>query len=265
MPSGQRVGDRALSRLIYQQRGCFSAITVLNVWRVVVEWPRNGVGLGFIVEIFVLIVLPAAPPRGPERAAKITYFWMTRMLAKVLKTLDVSTAAEWREWLSKHHASESAIWLIFHKVHTGRPSIAYSDALDEAICFGWIDSLIRRIDDDRYALRFMPRKVNSRWSTQNRRRYARLQSEGRLMAMGIKMAPTDRDGDAPKVSVDKLPGYIEKGLKKNAAARKFFQSLAPSHRRKYLIWIESAKQQETKQRRLGQAIAKLAAGHKPTI
>src|SRR5215472_7727208 len=142
-------------------------------------------------------------------------------MAGILKTLDAPTAAHWRRWLAVHHRSESEIWLIFHKRHTGRPTIEYDGAVDEALCFGWIDSLIRRLDDDRYARKFTPRKPDSRWSTANRNRYAELKAAGRLTSAGIKLCPTDRDGDAPQPSLDKLPPYIERGLRRHPAAWKF--------------------------------------------
>ena len=90
-----------------------------------------------------------------------------------MKTLDVRTREKWRAWLAKHHDSESEIWLIFHKQHTGEASVAYQDALDEALCYGWIDSLIKRIDADRYARKFTPRTADSNWSTINVKRYKR--------------------------------------------------------------------------------------------
>ena len=71
--------------------------------------------------------------------------------SKILKTVDARNGEQWRKWLFKHHDSESEVWLVFHKRRTGRPSIAYNDAVDEALCFGWIDSLVKRLDDDRYA------------------------------------------------------------------------------------------------------------------
>src|SRR5713101_7800533 len=97
-----------------------------------------------------------------------------------MKTIDARTLPRWRAWLAAHHASETEIWLICHKQHTGRPSVDYLDALDEALCFGWIDSLIKRIDDDRYARKFTPRKPGSKWSAINRKRYADLEAAGRL-------------------------------------------------------------------------------------
>src|SRR6267142_2355484 len=176
------------------------------------------------------------------------------MPSKTLKTLDVPTLDQWRNWLAEHHDCESEIWLVFHKIHSGRPTIAYNDAVDEALCFGWIDSLIRRLDDERYARKFTPRKVDSRWSTANRKRYAQLQASGRLMPAGLNRPPTDRSGDAPQPPSAKTPPYIKQALQKHPAAWTFFESLAPSHRRKYIAWIDSAKQQTTKLKRLKEAI-----------
>jgi uncharacterized protein YdeI (YjbR/CyaY-like superfamily) len=184
------------------------------------------------------------------------------MVAKKMKTLDLPSCEAWRKWLAKHHASEVEVWLVFHKQHTGRPTISYEDAVDEALCYGWIDSVIKRLDDARYARKFTPRKPDSRWSTINRRRYARLKAEGRLMPPGIARPPTSHSGDAPLPKSARLPHYMQQALEKNAAARQYFESLAPSYRRLYVMWIDSAKQEATKQKRLAKAIAMLAAGQK---
>lgn len=180
---------------------------------------------------------------------------------KTLKTHAARTRKEWRQWLAAHHDSESEVWLVFHKIHTGQASIGYEDAVEEALCFGWIDSIIKRLDDDRYARKFTPRKPDSRWSTANRRRYASLQSRGLLAAPGLLRAPTaaSPSGDAPKPPKD-LPRYIETALKAEEAAWAHFEKLPPSHRRLYVSWIDSAKKQETKARRLQEAISLLHAG-----
>jgi uncharacterized protein YdeI (YjbR/CyaY-like superfamily) len=154
------------------------------------------------------------------------------------------------------------VWLVFHKRQTGQPSIAYDDAVNEALCLGWIDSLVKRLDDDRYARKFTPRKPDSRWSTANRKRFAQLQASGRLMPAGLKRAPTERSGDAPRPSLSKVPRYIQQALSSRPAARNYFESLAPSCRRMYIAWIDSAKQPETKARRLREAVDLLAAGKK---
>ena len=178
------------------------------------------------------------------------------------RTLDVRSRREWRNWLRKHHDSESLIWLVFHKRHTADPSIGYDDAVEEALCFGWIDSIVKRLDDDHYARKFTPRKPESRWSTINRQRYAKLQAQGLLAAPGRQRAPTGRSGDAPRPSLSVIPSYIETQFKANGRAWEYFEQLAPSFRRAYIAWIDSAKRAETKERRLREAIHLLASGRK---
>jgi uncharacterized protein YdeI (YjbR/CyaY-like superfamily) len=185
-----------------------------------------------------------------------------RVLSKTIKTFDAAKLAEWRAWLAGHHASESEIWLVFHKRDTGRDCITYEDAIDEALCFGWVDSLVTRLDDKRYARKFTPRKTDSKWSTMNRNRYAQLKAGGRLMPTGLDRPPTHRSGDAPRPSLLKVPPYIQETLSKHPAAQRFFQALAPSYRRTYIGWIDSAKQQATKMRRLDEAVRLLVAGKK---
>jgi uncharacterized protein YdeI (YjbR/CyaY-like superfamily) len=180
-----------------------------------------------------------------------------------VKTFDARTPERWRSWLAKHHKSASEIWLIFHKKHTGRTCISYDDSVDEALCFGWVDSLIKRIDDERYARKFTPRKADSAWSTANRQRYEALKASNRLTAAGVERAPTTRSGDLPRLSA--VPAYVQQALKRHPRAWSFFETLAPSHKRKYLVWIDSAKQQETRERRLKQAIALLTAEKKPGL
>ena len=97
-------------------------------------------------------------------------------------TLDVRTRKQWRQWLAKHHASSSGLWLVRYKQHTGVKSMPYEDLVREALCFGWVDSLIKRLDDDRYAIKVTPRKPTSKWSDINRRRWKELQAAGLLAA-----------------------------------------------------------------------------------
>ena len=151
---------------------------------------------------------------------------------------------------------------MFHKRHTGVASVQYDDAVEEALCYGWIDSLVRRLDDARYARKFTPRREDSRWSTVNRRRYADLESRGLLAKAGLERAPTTRSGDAPRPSVSALPPYIAEALKTVPRAWQYFNQLAPSYQRGYIGWIDSAKREETKERRLREALSLLASGKK---
>src|SRR5436853_5785373 len=140
-----------------------------------------------------------------------------------MKTFDAPTVERWRAWLAEHHASGTEIWLIFHKQHTGKPSIDYLDALDEALCYGWIDSLVKRIDDDRYARKFTPRKPESKWSAINRKRYAALDAAGRLKPAGKARSPdTGSTYDSKPNVPEKLPSYIANALRASPAAWRFF-------------------------------------------
>jgi uncharacterized protein YdeI (YjbR/CyaY-like superfamily) len=184
------------------------------------------------------------------------------MLVKRLQTLHVGSRREWRNWLRKHHASHSLIWLVFHKRPMAEESISYDGAVEEALCFGWIDSIVKRLDDDRYARKFTPRKPESKWSTINCERYAKLKARGLLAAAGLKRAPTGRSGDQPRPSLSAIPSLIETQLKADRRAWDHFEQLAPSYRRAYIGWIDSAKREETKQKRIREAIRLLVAGRK---
>jgi uncharacterized protein YdeI (YjbR/CyaY-like superfamily) len=179
-----------------------------------------------------------------------------------MKTLAVRTREAWRRWLSTHHASEAEVWLVFPKRHTGVACLSYEDAVEEALCFGWIDSLIKRLDDARYARKFTPRNANSRWSTINRRRYASLKARGLLAAPGLERPPTGKSGDAPRPVALELPSDLETELQANPRAWQNFERLAPSYKRMYVAWISSAKREETRMRRLCEAIELLVAGKK---
>ena len=103
------------------------------------------------------------------------------------KTLYVSNRDEWRSWLEKNCNKESVIWLIFYKKHSGKRSVAYSDAIEEALCFGWIDSIIKRFDDEKYIQKFTPRKEKSRWSVLNVRRVREMIKQGRMTDKGLAL------------------------------------------------------------------------------
>src|SRR5262245_59358483 len=133
--------------------------------------------------------------------------------------------------------------------------------LREALCFGWIDSLIKRLDDDRYAIKVTPRKPTSKWSNPNRKRWAELKAAGLLTAAGLAAAPTNNTY-AAKPTIPELPSYIAKAFKGDVKAWTFFQQLAPTHRRDFVVWIHIAKRTETRDRRIRESIRLLAAGKK---
>jgi uncharacterized protein YdeI (YjbR/CyaY-like superfamily) len=180
-------------------------------------------------------------------------------MALEITYIEVTSRSDWRKWLQKHHASTSGVWLVFFKDHTRVKTLSYQESLDEALCFGWIDSLIKRIDDDRYARKFTPRKPTSKWSDINRKRWAELNAAGVLAPSGLAAAPTDNRYDPPP-RVPKLPSYIANALKANSEAWHFFQELPPSHRRQYVSWIHTAKLPATRDRRIQETIRLLEAG-----
>jgi len=177
------------------------------------------------------------------------------------KTLYVTSREEWRAWLTKHHQSESEVWLIFYKKHTGRPRISYDHAVEEALCFGWIDSIVKRMDDEKFAQKFTPRRDGSRWSALNERRVRRLIREGRMTEAGLAKVDLATLGEEPRTKpgegdVD-IPRFVEQALMANAKAWKNFRGLTPSRRRAYIRLITDAKKEETRERRLREAISLL--------
>ena len=182
-------------------------------------------------------------------------------MATELKTLEVRDSKEWRSWLGKNHAASPGVWLVYYKDHTGIKSVPYEDSVREALCFGWVDSLIKRLDGRRYARKFTPRKSTSKWSPSNRKRWRELKAAGLLAPAGLVAAPTEKTY-APLPDVPELPDYIAAAFKRNSEAWSFFQELAPSHRRQYVRWIHYAKMQETRKKRIREAIALLEARQK---
>jgi uncharacterized protein YdeI (YjbR/CyaY-like superfamily) len=141
-------------------------------------------------------------------------------------------------------------------------SLPYEDTVRDALCFGWIDSLVKRLDDDRYALKVTPRKPTSKWSDINRQRWAELKAAGLLTSAGLAAAPTNNSYAPPRPVIPDLPVYIAKALKANVKAWKFFRGLAPTYRRHFVVWIHTARRPETRERRIRESIRLLAAGKK---
>ena len=178
-----------------------------------------------------------------------------------LLMLDVRSRQQWRRWLARHHTLSPGVWLVFHKAHTRVKSIRYEDVVREALCFGWIDSLIKRLDDDRYALKVTPRKPTSKWSDLNRKRWAELKAAGLLTSAGLAAAPTSNTY-APKPVIPVLPAYIARALRAHSKAWAFFRALSPTNRRDFVVWIHTAKRADTRERRIRGSIALLVAGKK---
>lgn len=174
---------------------------------------------------------------------------------------------QWRTWLEKNHASEEELWVVFYKKHTGKASVTYDEAVEEALCFGWIDGIIKRIDDERHMRRFSPRRSNSRWSELNKKRVRKLIEEGRMTEAGLAKVREAREngrwnGAAFSRPQPQVPPELQKALAKNARARRHFDNLAPSYRRQFIYWIAVAKRDETRRKRTAEAVELLAQNKK---
>lgn len=184
-----------------------------------------------------------------------------------MKQLYVTNRDEWRDWLSRNHASEAGIWLIFYKKVTSKPTIAYEAAVEEALCFGWIDSIIKKIDAARYARKFTPRSDKSKWSPLNKKRADKMIKQGRMTKVGLaKIKASQKTGlwdkdVRPKISFD-IPPEFAKALARNKKAKENFDKLASTYRKHYIGWIAVAKRQETKKRRIEESITLLEQGKK---
>ncbi len=182
--------------------------------------------------------------------------------------VEVNDRTAWRAWLSEHHTTVPVVWLLFWKRHTGRQGLSYEDAVQEALCFGWIDSVVKALDADRYLQKFTPRTNTANWSPTNRRRLHRLLAEGRMTEAGLAKVSqevlTSLDG-APAESarpVVELPASLERVLRSQRRAWEGFQRLSSAEKRRTVGWITAAKRDETRRRRLGEAMSLLAAGKK---
>jgi len=189
---------------------------------------------------------------------------MTNVRIRPAPLLTFAARRAWRAWLERHHASARVAWLVYFKQHTGRLSIPYEDSVEEALCFGWIDGTIRRLDEERYARRFTPRLPGSGWSALNRKRAYKMIQEGMMTPAG--MAKFDVHGKAGGITSRTRtpaphPDFV-KALKPHPKAGENFERLAPSHRRMYLLWIRDAKKEETRARRIAEAVQRLESNQK---
>ena len=184
-----------------------------------------------------------------------------------MKEVYFKNRKEWREWLSKYHDREAGIWLVFYKKEIARPTLEYEDSVEEALCFGWIDSIIKKIDKERYARKFTPRKPESRWSELNKKRVEKMVQAGLTTPFGLKkIKAAQKSGlwekaDRPQLSFEITPEF-EEALKNNPKAKENFEKLAPTYKKQYLGWIEVAKRPETRKKRIRESISLLEKGEK---
>ncbi|MCK4654569.1 MAG: YdeI/OmpD-associated family protein [Candidatus Cloacimonetes bacterium] len=183
-------------------------------------------------------------------------------------TLYVTTHQQWRKWLEENHATQNEIWLIYYKKHTGKPRISYENAVEEAICFGWIDSLIKKIDDEKYMQKYTPLNDNSVWSEINRKRAEKMMKERKMTPAGLKKIDTAKKNRKWKKAysstrkIEMLP-ELERALKTNETAWFNFNNFADSYKNMYIGWVSAAKREATRQRRIKEVVRRSEQNQKP--
>ncbi|MGZ4133281.1 MAG: YdeI/OmpD-associated family protein [Actinomycetota bacterium] len=175
-----------------------------------------------------------------------------------MQTVEAKDRAAWRRWLQRHHASSRGVWLLVRKKGGDRPGVTYVEAVEEALCFGWIDSRANPLDEHRYRLTMTPRKPGSVWAATNKERVARLTAEGRMAPAGlaaIEAATADGSWDAlTAVDALEVPPDLADALAANPAAARHFEAFPPSSKKMILFWIASAKRPETRAKRVEETV-----------
>ncbi|KGF73367.1 hypothetical protein DO97_19890 [Neosynechococcus sphagnicola sy1] len=184
-----------------------------------------------------------------------------------IETVYASDRNLWREWLAEHHLISPGIWLIYYKVKSGKPSVQYSEAVMEALCFGWIDSKVKTLDQERYQQIFTPRKPKSVWSKLNKQYIEQLIEQGLMTEAGIeKINTAKQDGswtalDAIEALI--MPTDLTQALETDGTAKKNFEAFNNSTKKHILFWIDSAKRPETRFKRIDQTVKSAAQNKNP--
>jgi uncharacterized protein YdeI (YjbR/CyaY-like superfamily) len=189
---------------------------------------------------------------------------------KEAEELHFANRNDWRQWLRENHDTKKEVWLIYYKTNTGKVTISYEDSVEEALCFGWVDSIIKKIDDRKFARKFTPRTSKSTWSETNKKRAEKMIREGKMTEIGLTRIREAKDsGEWFKKPVSALykkklliPSYLRDALAANKKALDNFSKMAESYQRNLVGWIESGKKEATRRKRLTEAITLLEQNKK---
>lgn len=184
-----------------------------------------------------------------------------------LKSYYAKDRNAWRKWLEKNHAKSPGVWLIYYKKSSGKSRVEYNDAVEEALCFGWIDSTIRPIDDEKYMQRFTPRKPKSGWSALNKRRVEKLIDQKLMTKAGLQKIEDAKKIGAweylDHIEAIQLPHDFAKALAKNKKAKVNFENFPPYAKKQFLYRINLAKRPETRKERIQLLVKRAAENKKP--
>ena len=174
--------------------------------------------------------------------------------------------SSWRRWLSSNHDRVGAVWVVFYKNHAGKPTLSYSDAVEEALCFGWIDGMKKRIDDERYMHRFTPRKPGSTWSETNRKRVERLRASGAMTSAGQRLVDEAKRRRTwnwrPDAARSEMAPAFAAALEADPDARAFWNTLTTAQQGRFITWIGIAKRDSTRDRRIAESLELLRRGER---
>jgi len=181
------------------------------------------------------------------------------LLSCAMKMLYVRDRHQWRKWLKKNGATTKELWLVYYKKRANKPRIPYEDAVEEAICFGWIDGTIKKLDEARFVQKFTPRSLTSRWSEINIARARRMIRAGKMCQQGLAVFNPERKYEARPTA---LPQKLQAKLERNPRAWRNFQQFPPYYRKMMVVWIASAKKEETQRKRLAELIKTASANQR---
>ena len=174
-----------------------------------------------------------------------------------------ASRVSWRRWLHSNHASASGVWLQFHKKNAARASVTYPEAVEEALCFGWIDGIVKSLDEQSYVQLFTPRKPKSTWSRSNKARVERLIAAGLMTAAGLEKIELARHNGSweslDSVEALEVPDDLRRALARNRKARENFEKLSPSRKKQLLYRVNGARRPETRRKRIREVIAAATA------
>lgn len=184
-----------------------------------------------------------------------------------LETFCPADKQQWRAWLQENHEKEPSVWLIYYKMKSGMSTLSWSDAVDEALCFGWIDSTRKTLDDEKFMQFFCKRKPKSGWSKINKEKIERLTAEGWMAPAGLKAIEIAKENGSwallDEVEKMTIPEDLEKALKDHPGAEAFFGGLTKSVTKMMLHWVVTAKRPETRQKRINEIAESAAQQLKP--
>ncbi|MCG2614652.1 YdeI/OmpD-associated family protein [Terrimonas sp. NA20] len=187
--------------------------------------------------------------------------------AKDTEVFYPANAKEWRQWLQKNHRSKQSVWVIYYKKKANHPTVTHSEAVDEALCFGWIDSTRVSLGDDQFKQFFCKRKPTSVWSKINKAKVQKLIDEKKMMPAGWKSIETAKENESWSILDDveelKIPADLSKAFRRHAGSKAFFNSLSKSVKKMMLQWLVLAKREETREKRLEEIASNAAAGQRP--